>query len=99
MRERAVLVLGVRVDEHAVPLAERAPPGVLTGEPHRRALEHERSERECLGQRPVDDTRVELGAPGLEDPLELGAHRKVVGPADQGLHNPVEHLAGHAGRR
>ena len=42
------------VDEHAVALAERAAPRVLAREAHRRALEHERAERERLGERPVD---------------------------------------------
>ena len=39
---------------HGVALAERAPPGVLPGEPHRRALEHQRAEGERFGERPVD---------------------------------------------
>ena len=75
VRERAVLGLGVRVDEHAVALAERAPPRVLAGEADRRALEHERAERERLGERPVDVVGVELGAPGAEDLLELRVAR------------------------
>ena len=60
------------VDEHAVALAERAPPRVLAGEPHRGAFERERAECERFAKGPVDVVGVELGAPGMEDPLELG---------------------------
>ena len=44
--ERLVLHLVGLVDEHAVPLAERAAPGVLPGQPHGGALEHEAPEGE-----------------------------------------------------
>ena len=58
--ERLVLVLVELVDEHAVTLAERAAPRVLTREAHRGALEHQRPVRQGLGERPVDLVTVEL---------------------------------------
>ena len=50
------------VDEHAVALAERAAPGVLAGEAHRRALEHERAERQRLGRAPSRSRRGRTSA-------------------------------------
>ena len=43
-----------RVREDGMALAERAAPGVLTREPHGRAVEEQHPEREHLGARPVD---------------------------------------------
>ena len=73
--ERLVLVLVELVDEHAVALAERAAPRVLAREPHRGALEHERAERQRLGERPVDLVAVELGPACLQLALELADWR------------------------
>ena len=44
---------GLVVDQHGVALAERAPPGVLAGQPHVGALEQQRAERQRLGQWPT----------------------------------------------
>ena len=95
--ERAVLGLGVGVDEHAVALAERAPARVLAGEPHRRALERQRAERERLGERPVDLVGVEVGGAGLEDPLELRVDVEVVGRRDERVDDRAQPVARHAG--
>ena len=49
------------------------------GEAHRGALEHERAERERLGERPVDLVAVELGAAGEELALELAVGCEALG--------------------
>ena len=81
--ERAVLRLVLGVDEHAVALAERPPPGVLAGESHRGALQRQRAEREGLGERPVDLVGAEVGLAGPQDLLQLRVHVEVVGPAHE----------------
>jgi hypothetical protein len=52
----------VPVDQHRVPLAERAAPGVLADQPHRVAVEEQRAEREQLAGRPVDGVLFDHGA-------------------------------------
>ena len=54
VEQRRPLLGGVLVDEHRVPLDERAAAAVLAGEAHRGALLEQRAEGEELGHRPVD---------------------------------------------
>ena len=62
--KRHVLGFGALVDEHAVTLAERAAAGVLTGQPHGSAVQHQGPEGQGLGQRPVDLVALHHGARG-----------------------------------
>ncbi len=98
VREREVLLLGALVDQDAVPLAERAAPGVLPREPDGRPLEQQRPEGEALGERPVDLALLERDAVGLEDALELGMHREALRARHEPVDDPLERPALDVGR-
>src|SRR5204862_4425554 len=96
--EGDVLLLGALIDEHTVPLAERAAPRVLARESDGRPLQEQRSEAEGLGERPVDFTFLEGDAVRLEDPLELRMHREALRARHQPVDDPVERHALDVGR-
>ena len=98
MRERDVFLLGALVDQDAVPLAERAPAGVLSRETDGRPLEEQRAEGERLRERPVDLALVERHAMGLENALELRVHRETLGARHQPVDDPLERPALDVGR-
>ena len=50
--QRVVLLAGLAVDQHRVPLHERAAPGVLAGQPHQPAVHQHRPERDQLARTP-----------------------------------------------
>src|SRR5262245_43248662 len=52
--QRSPLPGGDPVDEHRMPLHERAAPAVLPGQPDRGPLQEQRAERQQLAERPVD---------------------------------------------
>ena len=88
--ERRVLRLGLVVDEHRMPLAERAPPRVLAREPYRRSLQEQRTEGERLRERPVDLVFVELLAAVADDAQQLGVHREAGREGDERVGDPFE---------
>jgi hypothetical protein len=47
------------IDQHGVPLTERAATRILAGEPDGEPFEQERAERERFGPRPIDRVLVE----------------------------------------
>ena len=52
--QRDVLLVGVRIVQHRVAVAERAALGILPGQPDRRPFAKQRGERQRLGQAPID---------------------------------------------
>ena len=54
MRERQVVVLGFRIDQHGVPLIERAALRVLPGKTNGRAFEHQRTKGQRFRKAVVD---------------------------------------------
>ncbi len=88
MGQRHVLGPGGVVDEDGVAVAEGAPPGVLAGQAHVRALEQQRPDGQRLAERPVDLT----GADELVALGELPGQLRMDGEA-------VRHPRGHLGER
>ena len=95
-RDPDLLVL--EVGERSVPLAERAPTGVLACQAHRRALDDQRAERQQLRRGPVDLTLLVVHLrPGLElaDQLWVGVEVRRIG--GEVVEDAVERVAGYTG--
>src|SRR6266705_6125819 len=76
-----------------MPLAERAPLGVLSGEAHRYVLGQERSQGQRLGVSPLDSSlRAEGSAPAFEWLPKLGMNREPLGPAVELLVQRLQEL-------
>ena len=71
-------------------MGERAPPGVLTGEPDVAPVEQQRSDGQRLAGRPVDLAVGEQLRPRLELLGELGVRRERLGVGRQRGEDPVE---------
>ena len=70
------------VDDHRVPLAERAAAGVLAGQPDRAALEQQRAEREQLADGPVDRALADHRGAALQLRQQLRVHGEAVRQRD-----------------
>ena len=99
MRQRRVFVRGTTIDDHGVPLAERATPRVLAGEADRTALEQQRAERERLGDRPVDAALGDHLGPLLQLRQQPRMHGEALGHRDLRVADRLQHLRRDRGRR
>ena len=95
--QRHVLLARGVVDQHRVALGERAPPGVLPGQPHVGALHQQRTDGQGLAQRPVDLPVGDHLVPLLELAGQLGVHDEPVGDRSHHLGQPGEHHRLHTG--
>jgi hypothetical protein len=98
MLERAVGVVGDRVVDHGMPVAERATLAVLPGYPHPQALGGKRRQRQGFGRRPVErlSTPRHLLA-ALEKLLDLGMRLESLGKGHEPVEQVLEHFTADAG--
>ena len=87
---------GVHVVQNRVAVRERAPLGVLAGDPDGDAVDEQRCERERFRLAPVDAALVERRATALELRPQLRMRREPIGNAQKLL---VERRAGDRRRR
>ncbi len=90
--QRGVLRARVAVDQRGVPLGERAAPGVLAGEPHRAALQHQRAEGEQLSGPPVHVAVAGHRDPPVDLRLEAGVDGETFRRVGVGVTDALDHL-------
>src|SRR5687767_5544717 len=72
MLERDVHIAGLIIVKLQMPLAEGAAAAILAAEPHRRSFQHQRSESEGFGERPIHRRAVQYFFAFFDKCLELG---------------------------
>src|SRR4029079_15716072 len=77
---------------------ERAALAVLTGQPHRSAVEQKRAERQCLSGRPVDAlTGLDRLAAGIEEALDGAVNVEALRHRGELVAHLPQRLRGDAG--
>jgi hypothetical protein len=94
--DRRVLGAGVRVVQDEMPVRERAPLGVLSGEADRDALDEQAREGERLRLAPIDASLVERFHSPFEHLHELRIDREAIRDADELVLELAQPLGGDA---
>src|SRR3954451_11959250 len=101
MHERHVWLRRFLVIENGVTCTKSAAGAILTGEPDRNFLEHERTEGERLRVVPLVRSAVLKNFPAMieHDALNLSLDREAFRDASKTIHDLLQHLRGDRGRR
>ena len=77
--QRNVALAGFGIVERQVPLAESAAAGILAAQPHGRAFQHQRAERQRFAEGPIDGRALvdRLAAP-LDEAAQLGMQVEIL---------------------